>query len=162
MVFSPHPQGKQRINSANILIKLLLTHKKQGLEVIDRHYEELLTILLGKITEAHSKSKTLYRSQCSIEEKSMLQHEHVYQRKTMIKALVNANSELDVSNILLTAVACIVTHDEHKKLSQFDYLYGWERYERAGILVMEMSGNKPKQVDLRMLIKIGQQASLSS
>ncbi len=61
----------------------------------------------------------------------------------MIKALVNADPEA-VDGILKNEIGCIVTVDEHKRLHRFDDEYGWERYSKAGIIVMDTSEHPPK------------------
>jgi hypothetical protein len=65
-------------------------------------------------------------------------HEHVYQRRKMIEALIQAKPEA-VDHILKNAIGCLVTVDEHERLRPFGQEYGWDRYRRAGIAVMDTS-----------------------
>jgi hypothetical protein len=141
-MFKPHAQFEERKRSAVTLIKLLLADKKP--EVLSAHYRELLTILLWKITEAESsKHKTRFQSQGALDssDKSKLRHDHVFQRSKMIVALEKAAPQ-DVDDILNTAVACTVTVEEHDHLSRFDDEYGWERYRKAKIAVIDTQTGK--------------------
>lgn len=143
MPFEPHPQAEKRKRSAVALIKVLLANNKP--EVLPAHIKELLSILLRKITEAEaSKHKTRYQSQgaigCSNEDK--LRHDHVYQRSRMIDALLKAKPE-DVDGILKDDIACTVTIDEHRRLAAFDHEYGWDRYRKAGLVVIDTKNGEP-------------------
>lgn len=42
----------------------------------------------------------------------------------------------EIDNILEDAVGCTVTTEEHDRLAPFDDEYGWERYRKAGITVI--------------------------
>ena len=60
----------------------------------------------------------------------------------MIEALLQATPE-GIDDILENAVGCTVTKDEHDRLDQFKNLDGWERYSRAGIVVIDTEAEKP-------------------
>ncbi|MGA1988899.1 MAG: hypothetical protein ABSG72_21705 [Candidatus Sulfotelmatobacter sp.] len=143
-MFKPHAQCEERKRSAVTLIKLLLADRKP--EVLSAHYRELLSILLWKITEAEcsNKHQTRFQSQGALDsgDKSKLRHDHVFQRSKMIVALEKAAPQ-GVGDILNTAVACTVTVEEHARLSQFDDEYGWERYRKAEITVIDTQTGKP-------------------
>ena len=47
-------------------------------------------------------------------------------------------SPKDVDRILQQAQGCLVTKQEHALLGNYKHLYGWERYSRAGITVIDM------------------------
>jgi hypothetical protein len=140
--FEPHPRAEDRKRSAVALIELLLTNKKP--EVLPEHLGELIKILIGKITEADGKRNTRHWSngalQCS--DKNQLRHEHVYTRKRMIQALLKASPE-ESREILKDAIGCIVTADEHRRLSTFDKTHeGWERYRKAQLRVTNTETGK--------------------
>jgi hypothetical protein len=101
------------------------------------HVEDLIDILLWRITEADGKYNTRHKTTGALActDKSQLRHEHVYQRSKMITTLVRAEPG-EVDTILKDAIGCTVTEDEHALLLEFDGLYGWERYRQAGIVVM--------------------------
>ena len=54
----------------------------------------------------------------------------------MIAALEKAAPH-EVDDILKDAIGCTVTVEEHTRLSKFDEEYGWERYRKAGISVID-------------------------
>ena len=105
MVFEPHPQFANRRRSAATLIKYLLAEKNP--EVLSFHLQQLLSVLLWKITEAESshKHKTRLQSQgakdCSDETK--LRHDHVFQRSKMIAAMEKAAPH-ELDDILKIAI----------------------------------------------------------
>jgi len=135
-MFEPHPESEARKRSAATLIKYLLADKQPG--VLPIHRRQLLGILLWKLTEAESfhKHKTRFQSERALSDKAQLRHDHVYQRGKMIAALEKATPD-EVDDILKTAVGCTVTKEEHDRLSKFDEEYGWERYRKAGITVID-------------------------
>jgi hypothetical protein len=148
MTFVPHAKATERRASAIQLVKMLLKHKDPL--VLRAHIRELLTTLLWKITEADSsKYKTRYQSQGAIERSAgvKLQHEHVYQRAKMIDALLIAEPD-QIDEILGLAVGCTVTTEEATLLAQFDSDYGWERYRKAGITVLDTKYSPAQPVDL--------------
>jgi ribosomal protein L16 Arg81 hydroxylase len=144
MALQLHPEYQERKTSAIALIKLLLENRKP--EILSGHYRELLSTLLWKITEAESqKYKTRFQTQGAIEcsDKGKLRHEHVYQRKQMIARLLNAKPE-EVDGILEKAVGCTVTIDEHSRLAKWDDEYGWDRYRKAGLVVIDTATGERK------------------
>jgi hypothetical protein len=150
MVFKPHPHAEARRRSAVALIKYLLAEKKP--EVLSVHYREVIGILLWKITEAESpKHKTRFKSKGAMEcvDKAKLHHDHVFQRKRMIAALEKAAPH-EIDDILNSAIGCTVTVEEHLLLSQFEEEYGWERYRKARIVVIDtLTGEQVHQTASR-------------
>jgi hypothetical protein len=49
-----------------------------------------------------------------------------------------------VDEILDKAVGCSVTLEEHDLLKSFDDEYGWERYRKAGIIVIDTQTGERK------------------
>jgi hypothetical protein len=138
IVFKPHLQSEARKLSAITLIKYLLA-KKDKPEVLSAHRRELLDVPLWKITEAESsKYKTRFQSQGALDcgRKAKLRHDHVFQRSKMIAALEKAAPH-EVDDILEIAIGCTVTIGENTHLSEFDEEYGWERYRKAGVMVID-------------------------
>jgi hypothetical protein len=139
MTFNIHPKAEDRRRSAALLIKMLLANKSP--EVLPEHLRELLDTMLWKISEADGKYKTRHQSHGALEcnNKRLLQHDHVYPKKRMIDVLLAAKPE-EVDGILANAIGCTVTKDEHLHLSKFDDEHsGWDRYRKAGILVVDTS-----------------------
>ena len=132
MGFKRHRESDDRIRSAIAAIKGILP-----LPLTKPHRRRFLSLALWKLTEADGKYKTRFQSKCSIGlPRSDLRHEHVYRREKMISDLI-ANPE-QVDRIAARAVACVVTKEEHERLHKIEReLDGWERYKRAGIVVID-------------------------
>ena len=143
MAFQRHRSAEERKCSAIVLAKTLL-QEVPGL--LPEHRRECLSIALWKYTEAEglSKHKTRFRSKASLAAPSDLRHDHVFQRANMIDALMQAKPE-DIEEILKNAVGCTVTKEEHTLLERFKHLDGWERYRQAGIIVIDMETEKPRE-----------------
>jgi hypothetical protein len=138
MPYIPHPLTQERKRSAIVLIKSIL--KLENPEILCDHRKELLNILLWKLTEAEcdDKHNTRYQTQGAIgcNDPRKLRHEHVFQRSKMIERLKKATPE-QIDIILADAVGCTVTTEEHTRLSKYGNYYGWERYRKAGIAVID-------------------------
>ncbi len=136
--FIAHKHAEARRRSASHLIKLLLQEDPAILRV---HRAEAMSVALWKYTEADGKHNTSYCSQQALAApKAERIHEHVFQRALMLNELLeNPN---DVDRILQQALGCLVTRQEHALLENYKHLYGWERYSRAGIVVVDMRAQK--------------------
>jgi hypothetical protein len=140
--FKRHPQAEARRRSAVALVKLLLSDLPP---LLLSHRREFLKMALWKITEAETaKYQTRFRSEAAIGSVSKLQHDHVFQRATMVEALLARPEQ--VEEILSTAISCTITYEEHRALNQFKHLDGWARYSRAGIVVIDTATGE--RVDL--------------
>jgi len=119
------------IESATRVIEGCLT-----LDILERHKRDIISGLLWKITEARGKYTTRYRSRGSNESGVKVQHEHVFTRKDLTDRILAAPER--TREILHDAIGCVVTVDEHRKLSIVDQsLRGWKRYEAAGVEVID-------------------------
>ena len=138
MIFKPHQHADNRKRSAVALIKLLL--KNTTPEILPAHLRELLDKMLWKITEADGKYNTRYRSESALHcnDNKLLAHEHVYPKEKMITALIDAKSEEEIDRIVAVAVGCTVTRPDHSQLHKVDNEDGWNRYRKAGIVVMNI------------------------
>jgi hypothetical protein len=135
-MYRPHPEAERRIKSATLMIKHILAGRSP--DVLDAHIRELLDKMIWKITEADGKNDTRYQSEVALSKPNgiRLQHGHVYQKKNMIDLLLRAKAD-EIDKILALACGCCVTEQEHVRLSQFNSDYGWERYRKAGIIVID-------------------------
>ncbi len=137
-----YPNAEARIRSAKCLITLLRNLLLQNPEIIDEHPTDILGTAIWKLTEAETRkyetrycSKAVWDSRHSIEDK--LNHEHVFQKSLMAKELLKC-ADTSVEEILDKAVACVVFEKEHKtQLQMCEKFDGWERYKRAGIVVVD-------------------------
>ena len=48
----------------------------------------------------------------------------------------------EIDRILKDAIGCTVTKEEHALLKRFDNEYGWERYRKAGLTVIDTQTGK--------------------
>ena len=136
----PHKERDSRINSAVTAIKALVR-----LDLIQKHKKDLIDSCIWKITEADGKHNTRYRSYRSLRAaKKELRHEHVFERKKLVEEILKNPDNID--KITKKAIACLVTKNEHKKLSEVSHknpkLVGWERYDKAHIKICDLK--KPK------------------
>ena len=93
-----------------------------------KHQTELLSLAIWKWTERDGKWQTRYRSGAALalgaDWGKYVNHEHVITRLELRKQMLSAPDR--VSGILRSSVACIVTRDEHVRLSKVgDDTSGW-------------------------------------
>jgi hypothetical protein len=102
------------------------------------HVSDLIDVLLWRITEADGKYNTRYKTSGALEcaDRRQLRHEHVYPRSRMIDALLRAKPE-QVDDILMDAIGCTVTREEHERLHKFADQHGWDRYRKAELVVID-------------------------
>lgn len=66
--------------------------------------------------------------------------DHVVRIKTITDRLLSAREEIDVRRVFEETPTCVVTKDEHTKLTKQDRkdpkVEGWERYRKLGINVI--------------------------
>lgn len=117
-----------------------------SVEVVAAQRDRLLGECIWFVTEADGKYATRYRSRGVLELQddgplrsvlSRLRHEHVVTRKSLADRMrVGEDPEV----VLADAVACVVTVEEHARLSVYDLThYGWDRYRAAGVEVIDMA-----------------------
>jgi hypothetical protein len=141
--FKPHPNGKERLESAKRAIRAILDIRS---ELRREHVNAFLYRGLSLITMAHAKGKYTLRYQTrkalQAKSKSELRHEHVFERKKLREALLNNPEKID--EILGKAIACVVTKDEHRILTdksrENPQLDGWDRYKAAGLMDSVVDG----------------------
>jgi hypothetical protein len=106
-----------------------------------RFRRKLLNQVVWYATESEGKYTTRFRSREALrlqaelgrtEAARHLAHEHVVPRQLLIDRLIAEPGR--APEILAFAVACVVTREEHSRLPDGD---GWERYEAAGIEVVD-------------------------
>ncbi len=135
--YKGHRERDDRIKSAITAIKAILP-----LDLYPAHKRELLGICIWKITEADGKLNTRFRSIGSLEadKHTKLQHEHVLEMKKIVGLLMQG--EIPIEEVVSRAVGCVVTKEEHEKLTQISRnntaLDGWKRYLEAGIKVFDL------------------------
>lgn len=126
------PSENEIFESAVLLVEATLQ-----LPILESHKRDVINGMLWSITQARGKYATRYRSLDSDSPPpgTKLQHEHVIPRKELIDAIMNEPHR--ARELLATAVACVVTVEEHRRLTRVSRenpeLKGWERYRAAGI-----------------------------
>jgi len=130
-----HPEDRI-LESATTLVEATL-----ALDILDTHKRDVINAMLWKITEARGKYTTRHRSAgaIAVPKGTKLQHEHVTTRKDLVSAIMNEPSR--ARELLRTATGCVVTIEEHRRLTDITRkqpdLRGWDRYEAAGIAVID-------------------------
>jgi hypothetical protein len=115
-----------------IVVERMLWAITEGLTV-----DKFKTHLKSK--EAHQRWREhRYAPRCQ------LRHDHVYQRKIMLKALMHLGGDPSagprIESILANAVGCTITKHEHDVLlAREERLDGWDRYKAASIIVFDTS-----------------------
>ena len=129
-VYKPHREREARIKSAVAAISALLP-----LDLYPAHKKELISVCLWKITEADGKLNVQYWSEGALSaDKKELRHEHVYERRELIQRLLDGETP---ESVVCNAIACIVTREEHKLLSESEES-GWNRYSDANVRVFDI------------------------
>lgn len=149
-------ERESEIMSAKRIIKFVL--KIKGDKVIKQsHIRRILSEMIFKITEADglvAAKRTNYKKNITyislgvkkrrdIGNNSIegLIHDHVYMRKGLVNELLNNQKKVD--EIVKKAVSCIVTKEEHDKLTHnLKLCDGWERYKKAKIKVFNTRTRK--------------------
>lgn len=114
-------------------------------QILPEHRNKVLSGVQWMISQASGKYATRYRSEAVVElatnvptSATKINHEHIFTRKHIIQQLLANPQNSDL--ILDQVVACIVTKEQHEKLSVVaPVLVGWDRYRQAGIKVLDMS-----------------------
>jgi hypothetical protein len=110
-------------------------------DILPAHLRRALDAAIWAYTKADGKYSTRYRSVGALGEmnRRRLTHEHVVTRKLLVDRMLAEPQR--VGEILATAVACVVTREEHRRLSEATRadpsLEGWDRYAAAGIEVVD-------------------------
>jgi hypothetical protein len=130
--FMPDPRAEARRRSIAQLIRIIVSVDHP--DVLNEQKLQVIDTLLWKFTEADGKHNTPFRTVAALTApEEELQHEHVFTRK-QLKHRILASTPDDVDSILADAIGCLVTVEEHKRLSCLDGLvFGWQRYLQAGI-----------------------------
>jgi hypothetical protein len=117
------------------------------------HRRELLSIVVWKWTEADGgkygcryRSAGVYNCSAPIE----VQHEHVVTRELLVDEMIAIPERC--RSILANAIACLVTPEEHRRLSSLERsIQGWKRYLAAKVDVWDVGVTPPVHVDLSSL-----------
>ncbi len=94
------------------------------------------------VSERFGKYGTRYRSEDALaSKKNEWRHEHVIPRAQL--RFVVTRKTMSVSDAFVACEACVVTEEEHRRLHAVGKAYyGWERYAKAGISVIDCSSGE--------------------
>ncbi|MBI5599476.1 MAG: hypothetical protein HY890_07035 [Deltaproteobacteria bacterium] len=147
--YIPHKKRDERIKSAVTAIKVIVP-----LDIIESLKKGLISKCFWQITEADGKYETRYRSKGALdlydrgnskELKKKLRHEHVFEKKRLIKKVIENPDKIE--DIAGSAIGCTVTKEEHKRLSHSNPDFeGWERYKAADIKIYDLKERKEHQI----------------
>jgi hypothetical protein len=132
----PKPNGADVLESAITLVQATL-----ALNILEAHKRDVINGMLWSITQARGKYTTRFRSTAALHAPpdTKLQHEHVITRKALTDAIMREPHR--ARELLRTAIGCVVTRDEHQRLTQVTreqpHLHGWERYTAAYIDIVD-------------------------
>lgn len=134
-----HPDAEARRASAIRLAQVLVA--TDGIH--PSHRRHALTNAVWWYTEADGKLKVRYRSSGVLAGGAVkVHHEHVVPRKNLVDRML-ADPDA-IPEILASAVACLVTVEEHRRLTALPpSVEGWDRYRAAGVEVRDMLDGTP-------------------
>jgi len=126
------PTPEEIIESVTTLIEGVL-----ALPILERHKRDIISRMVWKITEAHGKYTTRYRSRAHMNSvHARKNHDHVFTRKDLTDRIIAKPDR--AREILRDAIACVVTEEEHRRLTRLGEAFsGWDRYKEAGIDVID-------------------------
>lgn len=142
-----HPDDDAHLGSAVAVARFAVTSP----DIMTKHRTRLLNDAIWYKTEAAGKILLRYRSggvltlamSASDSWRSLLWHDHVQTRASLIKRMVADPN--NIGPILAAATACLVTKTEHTMLGAYDKTAdGWLRYQAAGVDVYDFSTNPPQ------------------
>lgn len=132
--------AQSKVASARELVNVALRDTK----MLPAHRKHLLKLAQWWVTEADGKWKTRFRSvrviqlaEANPNSNEAINHEHVYGRAEPAERMLHDPSQ--VGAILELCIGCVVTVEEHRRLSAVRGLQGWDRYRTAGVGVHDMS-----------------------
>lgn len=141
--FIPHKQAESRRASALRLVEVLAP-----MDIDEPIKRRMLSHSLWFVTETEgtSKYRTRFMSRKAIgKNPRQLHHEHVIPRKVLVDAMVREPHR--AAEIAATAIGCTVTRKEHEALTKLDKsepgVVGWDRYRRAGIVIIDTVTGEP-------------------
>jgi hypothetical protein len=114
-------------------LKLAQTIVALGDGVHRQHKCKLLRDVVWIVTEANGKYDTRYVSKAVYAGQGPIEHEHVFPIEGLVEEMLRNPDNID--QVLDTAIACLVTKEEHNLLSKSGK--GWTRYRQSGIRVYD-------------------------
>ncbi len=135
--YEPAPDRAERLAAAIAAAEFAVSQKKMHHKM--RH--RILREATWETTEVDGKLTPRFRSPAAMayigpKPASMLRHDHVFTRAELIKRMLEPGA--DVAAVMSLAVGCLVTKDEHTRLTTFDKTHhGWRRFLAAKVDVLD-------------------------
>lgn len=102
--------------------------------------KRLLVHSVWEVTKLSGDFKGRYRSKGVLVNGVEIQRDHVVQKARIVERLLASPDQVDT--ILGEVVHCVVTKEEHERLTAYSRMNpdvdGWERYKGAGVEVLDM------------------------
>ena len=112
--------------------------------------KRMLVHALWEITKPNGDFKGRFRSKAVLVIGTPIERDHVYQKERIVRCLVEHPNEIRTA--LNDLIHCVVAKEEHQRLTQISRskieLDGWQRYQEAGIEVLDMSTGKQVRGDI--------------
>ena len=131
--FKPRSDLERRLEDISIVLDALLPleiHVSTKRKMIDR--------ALWRVVEVSGNFSPRYRSEgvlCNLRAK--IQRDHVHPRALLVREFLN--KQRSAEDTVKLAFCCLVTDDEHQRLTDIDSKYiGWARYEQAEVKYQDM------------------------
>jgi len=134
-IFSPNVDWEERVTGAKACIAAI-----HDLDINRVVKTRMLNHAIWELTRAQREADAPFRSEGVVfgDLGVKIQRDHVFRRAQFIEELDQGR---DLDEILSDLLLCIVTCEEHRRLTQADKedsaVNGWERYRRAGIKVFD-------------------------
>lgn len=135
--YRPGEDREERLASAVALATWAIT--TDGLH--PQHRVRIAKQAVWFATECDGKLTPRMRTRAAMEydgpnHNSVLQHEHVIPMRVLVERMQASRG--DIEGIVREAPACLVTREEHQRLTPLDRTHhGWDRYREAGIEVLD-------------------------
>jgi hypothetical protein len=132
--FRERPDIHRRLTDVVLVIKTLRAldlHASTKRKMIDRALW-LVAELSGDFAPRHRSDGVLQNLGVKI------QRDHVYPRAELIASILAGNE--DLSEVVARAICCLVTKEEHNRLSEIPpHVKGWDRYREAAVIYRDMT-----------------------
>jgi hypothetical protein len=140
--YIPHPEREHQLASAVEIARLVLNTP----DLYEPQRRKVLAEVLWFATQVDGKYTRRFRSNAAralaASERKQLRHDHVLTRKELIDALLREPERVD--EIVRSALGCVVTKEEHDRLSALPGSHrGWDRYIAARIDVCDEEAGVP-------------------
>jgi hypothetical protein len=115
-------------------LKLAQTIVGLDVAVLSNHKRKLLRDVVWIVTEANGKHNTRYVS-AAVHSGQKPIHERAIPIEDLVQRMLERPDT--ISQVLDSAIACLVTETEHRLLPPKSAGEGWDRYRHAGIRVFD-------------------------